>query len=64
MCKGSFRKSLRQKSNYDKRTPTNFESILIGSGIFNLNDYKFMSKDHESIKIMNLTNNKCAYIRY
>lgn len=64
MCKGSFRKSLRQKNNYDERTPTNFESILIANDILDLSKYKFVSKDHEAIKIMNLTNNKCAYIRY
>ena len=64
LSKGSFRKQLRQKNNYQSNAPTNFESILIGNGIYDLSNYKYVSKDYESIKIMNLTNNKCCYIRY
>ena len=61
MSKGSFRKQLRQKNNYQSNAPANFELIMIGNGIY---DFRYVSKDHESIKIMNLTNNKCCYIRY
>ena len=64
MSKGSFKKQLRQKNNYQSNAPTNFESIMISNGIYDLNNYKYVSKDYESIKILNLTNNKCCYIRY
>ena len=64
MSKGSFKKQLRQKNNYQRNAPANFESIMIGNGIYDFSNYKYISKDHESIKIMNLTNNKCCYIRY
>ena len=64
MSKGSFRKQLKEKNNYQSNAPTNFESILIGNEIYDLSNYKYVSKDYESIKIMNLTNNKCCYIRY
>ena len=65
MSKGKFRKQLKQKNNYQSNdAPANFESIMIGNGIYDLSNYKYVSKDHESIKIMNLTNNKCCYIRY
>ena len=64
MSKGSFRKQLRQKNNYQRNAPANFELIMIGNGIYDFSNYKYISKDHESIKIMNLTNNKCCYIRY
>ena len=64
MSKGKFRKQLKQKNNYQSNVPSNFELIMIRNGIYNLNNYKYVSKDHESIKIMNLTNNKCCYIRY
>ena len=64
MSKGSLKKQLRQKNNYQSNAPANFESIMIGNGIYDLSNYKYVSKDYESIKIMNLTNNKCCYIRY
>ena len=64
MSKGSFRKQLRQQHNYQSNAPANFESIMIGNGIYDLSNYKYVSKDYESIKIMNLTNNKYYYIRY
>ena len=64
MSKGSFRKQLRQKNNYQSNAPTNFESIMISNRKYDLSNYKYVSKDSESIKIMNLTNNKCWYIRY
>ena len=66
MSKRSFRKQLRQNSNYQSNAPLNFETILTNSGVKtkDLSNFKFISKDHESIKIMNLTNNKCCYIRY
>ena len=64
MSKGKFRKQLKQKNNYQSNAPTNFESILIGNGIYNLSNYKYVSKDYESIEIMNLTDNKCCYISY
>ena len=64
MSKGSFRKQLKQKNNYQSNAPTNFESILIGNGIYDLSNYKYVSKDHESIKILNLINNNYGYIRY
>ena len=64
MSKGSFKKQLRQKNNYQSNVPANFELIMIKNGIYNLSNSKYISKDHESIKIMNLTNNNCCYIRY
>ena len=62
--KGDFRKKLRQRNNYNKNSPLDFEQILINSGIKDLSNFKFISKDHESIKILNLTNNNYGYIRY
>ena len=62
--KGEFRKQLKQRNNYNKNSPLDFEQILINSGIKDLSNFKFISKDHESIKILNLTNNKCCHIRY
>ena len=64
MSKRSFRKQLRQNSNYQSNAPANFESIMISNGIYDLSNYKYVSKDHESIKILNLTNNHYGYIRY
>ena len=64
MSKGQFRKQLRKKSNYSKDSPMNLESILIESGLYDLNNYKYISKDFESIKMLNLTNNKTFYLRY
>ena len=64
MSKGKFRKQLKQKTNYQSNAPANFESIMISNGIYDLNNYKYVSKDYESIKIVNLTNNKYCYIRY
>ena len=64
MSKRSFRKQLRQNSNYQSNAPANFELIMIKNGIYDFSNYKYISKDHESIKIMNLTNNNCCYIRY
>ena len=62
--KGEFRKKLKQKSNYNKNSPLNFEQILLNSGVKDISNFKFVSKDHESIKILNLTNNNYGYIRY
>ena len=62
--KGEFRKQLKQRNNYNKNSPLDFEQILINSGIKDLSNFKFISKDHESIKILNLTNNNYGYIRY
>ena len=64
MSKGSFKKQLRQKNNYQSNAPSNFELIMIRNGIYYFSNYKYMSKDHESIKILNLTNNHYGYIRY
>ena len=64
MSKGKFRKQLKQKNNYQSNTPANFELIMIKNGIYNLSNYKYNTKNHKSIKIMNLTNNNCCYIRY
>ena len=62
--KGEFRKKLKQKSNYNKNSPLDFEQILLNSGVKDISNFKFVSKDHESIKILNLTNNNYGYIRY
>ena len=62
--KGEFRKKLKQRSNYNKNSPLDFEQILINYGIKDISNFKFVSKDHESIKILNLTNNHYGYIRY
>ena len=66
MSKGKFRKQLRQNSNYQSNVPLNFETILATSGVKtkDISNFKFVSKDHESIKILNLTNNHYGYIRY
>ena len=64
MSKGQFRKQLRQKANYNKDAPVNLESILIQYELYELNNYKYISKDFESIKMLNLTNNKTFYLRY
>ena len=62
--KGEFRKKLKQRNNYNKNSPLDFEQILINSGVKDISNFKFVSKDHESIKILNLTNNNYGYIRY
>ena len=64
MSKGKFRKQLKQKNNYQSNAPYNFELIMIRNGMYDLSNYKYISKDHESIKILNLTNNHYGYIRY
>ena len=64
MSKGKFRKQLKQKNDYQSNAPANFELIMIGNGIYDFSNYKYISKDHESIKILNLTNNHYGYIRY
>ena len=64
MSKGKFRKQLKQKNNYNKNSPLDFEQILIKYGVKDISNFKFVSKDHESIKILNLTNNHYGYIRY
>ena len=50
--------------NYNKDAPVNLESILIQYELYELNNYKYISKDFESIKMLNLTNNKTFYLRY
>ena len=66
MSKDKFRKQLKQNNNYQSNAPLNFETILANSGVKtkDLSNFKFVSKDHESIKILNLTNNHYGYIRY
>ena len=66
MSKRSFRKQLRQNSNYQSNAQLNFETILTNSGVKtkDISNFKLVSKDHESIKILNLTNNNYGYIRY
>ena len=62
--KGEFRKKMRQKVIRNKDVPLNYEQILLANNILQFNNYRFLGKDYESIKIMNIHNNKIFYLRY
>ena len=62
--KGEFRKKMRQSAIRNKDAPLNYELILMNSGIYNFNDYEFLGKDYESIKVLNVHTGKSFYLRY
>ena len=64
--KGEFRKRMRQQALRNKDAPMNYEAILLANNIdvSNINNYKYLGKDFESIKVLNLHNGKSFYLRY
>ena len=62
--KGEFRKKMRQRSIRNKDAPLNYAQILLANNILNFNDYEFLGKDYESIKVLNVHTGKSFYLRY
>ena len=62
--KGEFRKKMRQMSIRNKDAPLNYEQILLDNNIAQFDDYRFLGKDYESIKVLNVHTGKSFYLRY